>query len=53
MSDSTILDLSDIKCGKGTCFVFTSWDNVPPTFNVKTMWYMCYAQEMGDRKSVV
>lgn len=43
----SILDLSDIKCGKGTCFVFTSWDEEEPQFNENTMWYMCYKREEG------
>jgi hypothetical protein len=43
-----ILDLSDIKCGKGTCFVFTSWDVQPPVFNEKVMWYLAYAQESAE-----
>jgi hypothetical protein len=43
-----ILDLSDIKCGKGTCFVFTSWDVQAPVFNEKVMWYLAYAQESAE-----
>jgi hypothetical protein len=44
-TEGEILDLSDIKCGKGTCFVFTSWDVQAPVFNEKVMWYLTYAQE--------
>jgi hypothetical protein len=47
-NSENILDLSDIKCGKGTCFVFTSWDVQPPVFNEKVMWYLAYAQESAE-----
>jgi hypothetical protein len=47
-SEGEILDLSDIKCGKGTCFVFTSWDVEPPLWNGNVMWYLAYAQESAE-----